>query len=198
MTRRPGRRPGDSGSREAILAAARSSFAEHGYEGTTIRGLARAAGVDPALVMHFFGSKDGLFAAAMELPVDPGLVLPQLLEGPLEGLGERLLRFFLQIWEAPETRAPVQAVLRSAVTQERAADLLRGFISREVIGRLAAGIDRPDAQLRATLVGSQLVGLALARYVIQVEPLASADVEAVVAAVAPNLQRYLAGEIQRM
>ncbi len=192
---RTGRRPGESGSRGAILAAARESFAEQGYDGATIRRIAGMAGVDPALVHHYFGSKDGLFVAAMELPVDLGTVLPQLLDGGLDGVGERLLRFYLGALELPATRTPMLAVLRSAVRNERAAALLRGFVGREVIGRLAARIDRPEPALRATLVGSQLIGLALARYVIGIEPMASADTETIVRAVSPTLQRYLTGEL---
>lgn len=188
---RSGRRPGESGSREEILAAARERFARLGFEGTTIRGIALDAGVDPGLVHHFFGTKDGIFAAAMELPIDAATVIPALLDEGLDGLGERLVRFFLSLWENPASRLALSAILRSAVSQERAADLLRGFVGREVIGRLAHRIDRPDPQLRATLVGSQLVGLALVRYVIRVEPLASAPVDAVVTAVAPTVQRYL-------
>lgn len=188
---RSGRRPGESGSREVILSAARERFARLGFDGTTIRGIAQDAAVDPGMVHHFFGTKDGIFAAAMELPIDAAVVIPALLDEGLDGLGERLLRFFLSLWENPASRLAMSAILRSAVSQERAAALLRGFVGREVIGRLAQRIDRPEPELRATLVGSQLLGLALIRYVIRVEPLASAPAEAVVAAVAPTLQRYL-------
>ena len=188
---RTGRRPGASGSREAILDAAREAFAEHGYDGASIRAIARRADVDPALVHHFFGTKDELFRTAMELPIEPAVVLPALLEGGPDGVGERLVRFFLGVWEEPAPRARILAVLRSAVRHDDAAELLRTFVTREVVGRVAATLEVPDAQLRATLVGSQLVGLAMVRYVVRVEPLASADVETVVAAVAPTLQRYL-------
>jgi AcrR family transcriptional regulator len=191
---RTGRRPGESGTRDAILNAARESFAAQGYDGATIRGIGRAAGVDPALVHHYFGSKDALFAAAMQLPVDASAVLPDLLAPGLDGMGERLVRFFLSLWESGRTRAAMLAVFRSALVQDRAATALREFIGREVLGRVGSQVPGPDAQLRASLVGSQLVGLAIARYVLRVEPLASAEPETVVAAVAPTLQRYLAHE----
>jgi AcrR family transcriptional regulator len=192
---RTGRRPGASGTREAILAAAREGFAELGFSGTSVRAVAARAGVDPALVHHYFGTKDELFAAALELPFDPAAIAPSLLEGGPEGLGERLIRFFLQVWEQPEGQVRFQAILRSAVTQDAAAGLLRDFVTRQILGRVAAALDEPDASLRASLVGSQLVGLGVLRYIVGVEPLASADPETVVAAVAPTLQRYLTGDL---
>ena len=192
---RTGRRPGASGTRAAILDAARASFAERGLSGTSVRAVAARAGVDPALVHHYFGTKSGLFAAAMELPLDPAAVVPVLLEPGLDGLGERLVRFFLRVWDEPGPRARIQAILRSALTEEAAAALLREFVTREVLGRVAAAIDADDAPLRASLAGTQLVGLGLLRYIVRVEPLASADADTVVAAIAPTLQRYLTGEL---
>ncbi len=192
---RTGRRPGASGSRAAILAAARRAFAAHGYDGATIRGIAGQAGLDPAMVPHFFGSKQGLFVAAMEFPVDPAALLPGLLAPGVDGLGERLVRFFLSIMEAPGDRGAFLGLIRGAVTHEESAALLREFVTREVLGRVAAAVNESQPELRATLVGSQLVGLAMARYVIRIEPLAAADPETVVAAVAPTIQRYLAGSL---
>lgn len=185
-----GRRPGNSGSRGQILRVARQQFAAAGFERTTIRGIAREARVDPALVHHFFGTKDALFAATMELPVDPATAIPQLLVDGIEGLGERVLRFYLELWES-DTADAMLTVLRSAVSQERAAELLRGFLGREVIGRIARELNQDAPELRATLVGSQLVGVAMVRYIIRVEPLCSAPVEQVVSAMAPTIQRYL-------
>ena len=192
---RTGRRPGASGTREAILDAARQSFAERGFSDTSVRAVAARAGVDAALVHHYFGTKDGLFAAAIELPFDPAAVAPALLEPGLDGLGERLVRFFLSVWEEPASRARIQGILRSALSQEAAAALLRDFVTRAVLGRVAAAVDAPDAQLRASLAGTQLVGLGMLRYIIRVEPLASAEPETVVAVIAPTLQRYLTGEL---
>jgi len=192
---RTGRRPGGGGTRDAILDAARETFAERGYDGATVRVVAARAGVDPALVHHYFGTKDALFAAAMELPFDPAAVVPVLLGPGLDGLGERLVRFFLRVWDEPAPRARIQAILSSALTYEAAATLLREFVTREILGRVAAAVAAPDAELRASLVGSQLVGLGILRYLVRVEPLASADTETVVAAVAPTIQRYLTGEL---
>jgi AcrR family transcriptional regulator len=190
---RSGRRPGASGTREAILRAARARFAEVGYDRATIRAIAVQAGVDPALVMHFFGSKQQLFLAAIEVTINPAEAIPAMLEDGVDGLGERLARFYLGMWEGPETRDGVAGILRSAFSHEDAAALLRGFLGSEVFGRLAAGIEGDDAPLRVELAGSHLIGLAIARYVVKVEPLASADPEAIVAAVGPTIQRYLTG-----
>ena len=195
MTARSGRRPGQSGTREAILAAGRESFGSAGYSGTTIRAVARAAGVDPALVHHFFGTKDGLFAAAVELPFDPDVVVAGLLEGGTEGLGDRVVRTFLAVWDGTPGQGPMLALLRSAVTDERAASSLRGFLSHVLLTPLAraAGADRPE--LRAALVGSQMVGLAVARYVVRLDPVASAGPDELAAAVGPTLDRYLTGPL---
>jgi len=190
---RPGRRPGASGTRDAILLAARERFAEVGYDRATIRAIAVQAGVDPALVMHFFGSKQQLFLAAMELTINPAEAIPALLGDGLDGLGERLARFYLQMWEQPETRDGLAGIMRSAFSHEDAAALLRAFLGSEVFGRLAPSIDGEDAELRVALAGSHLVGIAVARYVVKVEPLASADPETVIAAVGPTIQRYLTG-----
>lgn len=190
-----GRRPGNADTREVVLDAARDCFAASGYDGATIRAIAAKAGVDPALVHHFFGAKAELFAAAMELPLSSTLLLPTLLEGDVDVLGERLVRGFLALWDDPTSRRRMLAVVRSAVRHEAAAAMLRAFLGREVIGTVARGIDTPNADLRATLVGSQLIGLAMARYVIKVEPLASASLETLVAGYAPTIQRYLTGDI---
>lgn len=190
-----GRRPGSSGSREAILDAARDSFGRSGYDATSLRAIARSAGVDPALVHHFFGSKEQVFTAAMALPVDPARLIAEVLEPGPEQVGERLARRFLALWETPATRAPLLGLIRSAVSHEQAAALLRGFLTTVVLGRIAAALDRPDAELRATLCGSQLVGLAMVRYVVKVEPLASAHPETVIRLIAPTLQRYLTGDL---
>ncbi|MET9697198.1 TetR family transcriptional regulator [Streptomyces sp. NPDC006529] len=179
------------GTQERIRLAARSEFAERGYDKTSVRGIAKAAGVDPALVHHYFGTKDDLFAAAIEMSMEPALVVPAIVgEGP-DGIGERLARYFLGIWENPVSRAPLLAVIRSALTHEAAAKVLRRLILRRVLERVAADLDVPDPTFRAELAASHMVGIALLRYVVQVEPLASADPEDIVTLVAPTLQRYL-------
>ena len=187
---RTGRRPGSGGTKEKILAAARTHFGEAGYEGATVRGIAAVAGVDPALISHYFGSKEGVFVAAVEFPADPAEFIPRLLAPGLDGLGERLVRFFLDVWDSP-SGSPMLALIRSVVGSEHAAATLREFVSREVLGRLAAAIQLDRPQLRATLVASQLIGIAMVRYVVKVEPLASARSEEVAAWVGPVVQRYL-------
>lgn len=191
-----GRRPGDAGTREAIVAAARTRFAAHGYARSRIRDIAADAGVDPALVHYFFGTKAGLFAAAMALPFRPAEVLGPLLEEGLDGLGERLVRRLLGIWDAPESREPLVALARSVTGHDPAAATMRGFVESEIAGRIARALPAPDARLRASLVGSQVIGLVLARYVIGLAPLAKADHDELVAAVGPTLQRYLTGDLR--
>ncbi|MBJ7601244.1 TetR family transcriptional regulator [Candidatus Nephthysia bennettiae] len=187
---RTGRRPGAGGTREKILAAARFNFAEAGYEGATIRGIAGEAGVDPALVLHYFGSKEGVFLAAVEFPIDPAVMIPPLLAPGLDGLGTRLAGFFLETWDSP-LGSPLLGLIRSVVGSERAAEVLRDFVSREVLGRLAEALELDQPQLRASLAASQLVGLAMLRYVVKLEPLASARPEEVAAWLGPSIQRYL-------
>ncbi len=188
---RPGRRPGPSQTREAVLAAARRLFAERGYEKTTIRAIGRAAGVDAALVHHFFGTKEQVFVAAMAFPFDPADLIRDVVSGPREGLAQRLVRFFLSVWRDPEARAPFFAILRSASTNEQAAAMLREFISSALLARVAGTLGLP--RLRVEGAAAQLVGIALVRYVVGVEPLASAPEDEVVALVAPVIEYYLNG-----
>ena len=190
--RRPGRRSGPTVSRGDILAAARRLFAERGYDGATIRAIAQEAGVDAALVHHFFGTKEQVFVAAMELPFQPADLLPQLVGGPREQVGERFVRLFLALWRDPERRAPVLALLRSATTNEQAAEMIRQFVTEALLTRVAGALGVPP--LRVTAAASQLIGLAMVRYLIGVEPLASADEEEIVRLVAPTIQRYLDGD----
>jgi len=196
MVRRTGRRPGNPDTRDAILAAARTAFAEKGYDGASIRAIATAAGVDPALVHHYFGTKDKLFLAAMNSPMDPGEIIPQALTGPPDTIGERLVGLFLTVWDSPAGAAGV-AMLRSAVSTEWTARLFREFVVTQIMRRVLPLVDlRPDeAPLRITLVASQLAGLALVRYVIKVEPLASAPQETLIAAIGPTIQRYISGDL---
>jgi AcrR family transcriptional regulator len=193
--RRSGRRAGTADTRGEILAAAREEFAANGFRGTTIRGIAARAGVDPALVHHYFGTKQALFDKAMRFPFDLQSVVPAVLDGPRSGIGERFVRVALELWEGPEMRPAMLALLRSAATDPTAAAMLRQLLTEGPVLALASAIDRPDARLRATLAGSQLVGMAIARYVIGVEPLASASKEEVVRVIGPTVQRYLTGDI---
>jgi AcrR family transcriptional regulator len=192
---RTGRRPGVSGTREAILDAARRAFAEQGYQQATIRGVAELAGVDPALVHHYFGTKQDLFVAAIEFPLNPiGQLMAVLAEEP-DQVGRRIVEVFLSVWDHAADRSPLLALIRSAVGDERAAAMLREFITEEILGQLARRLGSPDAELRATLVGSQLIGLAMARYIVRIEPLASTPAPEIVAAAGPTIQRYLTGDI---
>ncbi|MEV0720022.1 TetR family transcriptional regulator [Asanoa sp. NPDC050611] len=198
MVRRTGRRPGNPDTRDAILAAARTAFAEKGYDGASIRAIATSAGVDPALVHHYFGTKDKLFLASMNAPLDPGEIIPEVLAGDPDGLGERLVTMFLTIWDSPAGKAGV-GLLRSAVSSEWTARLFRDFVVTQVLRRVMGAVPMPpeEAPLRVSLVASQLAGLAMVRYVIKVEPLASAPREVLVAAVGPTIQRYVFGELPK-
>jgi AcrR family transcriptional regulator len=188
---RAGRRPGESGTREAIADAARRRFAELGYDRTTIRGIADEAGVDAALVVHFFGSKQELFLKVMELPFEPEEILPQVLEGPKSEAGLRLARFVVGILENQDSRNVLTGILRAAASEPHAADLARELVANRVVAAFARSVAVDQPELRANLIASQVVGLIIARYVIRVEPLASHDADALVDAIAPNLQRYL-------
>ncbi|MDI5962840.1 TetR family transcriptional regulator [Streptomyces sp. SL13] len=191
-----GSRAGDPGTRERILGAARTLFAERGYDKASIRAIAQAAGVDAALVHHYFGAKEQVFEAAVEVSFAPALGATEALtEGTVDRseAGERLARYFLDVWENPATRAPLLAVLRSAVTNETAATVLRGFVLRRLLSRVVGELDQPDAALRAQLAASQMIGLAVTRYVLKIEPIASVPTEELVARIAPTLQRHLTG-----
>ena len=187
---RTGRRRGTVDTRGRILEAARSHFAEAGYEGATMRGIAAVAGVDPALIQHYFGSKEGIFRAAVEFPVDPAEFIPPLLAPGLDGLGERLVLFFLETWDSP-AGASLLGLIRSVVSSELAADMMRGFVTREVLGRLAAAIKIDHPQLRASLAASQLVGLAMLRYVIRVRVVERASRAELARWIGPSIQSYL-------
>ena len=186
---RTGRRPGPGRTREKILAAARSQFAKSGFESTTIRGIAAGAHVDPKLVLHYFESKEGIFQAAMDFPFDPAQAIPELLRPGLGGLGVRLARFFIDIWDSP-AGVRAHAIVRSMVTSESAAALMRDFVSREILARVAQALELDHPQVRASLAASQLIGLAMLRYVVKVEPLASAPPAKLAAWIGPTLQRY--------
>lgn len=194
-TGRTGRRSGESGTREAILEAALRRFADHGFDGATIRGIAADAGVDPALVHHFYGSKEKLFVVALQFPVVPSEVLARVLASDRRRIGETLVRTVLEIWENDDTRAQSLALLRSAITNERAADMLRGFVSGTILAGLAGAVGGKDAERRAALVGTQILGLGIARYIVRIGPIASASVDELVAVIGPTIQRYLTGNL---
>jgi AcrR family transcriptional regulator len=199
-TARTGRRAGGSGTREAILSASRAQFAQHGYDGTTIRAIARAAGVDPALVHHYYGGKEKLFAAAMQLPFIPSEVITAALTqgAPSDSLGTHMVRTALSVWESAQVRDAFQTMLRSALTSEHAAATLREFITEAILGPVASAADGGVAErtpFRASLVATQMLGLALSRYVLRFEPVAAASVAELAVAVGPTIDRYLTGDI---
>jgi AcrR family transcriptional regulator len=181
-------------TREAIAAAAREQFASVGFDRTTMRNVASAAGVDPALVVHYFGSKEQLYREVMALPPQVAAGLSALADGPREEIGLRLATLVVGAMAQPGPRAIMLGRVRGAVSHEAGAALVRELVAVD-IRRLvdALGADQPET--RAALVGSQIVGLAFARYVVGVEPLASMPPPAVIAAIAPTLQRYLTGPI---
>ena len=193
--KRRGRRAGGEDTRTALLDAARQVFVERGYEGATVRAIAAKAGVDAAMVNHWFGSKENLFAkAVLQVPIDPATLVKQLREGPPELTGERIVRTFLAVWDATGG-GPFAALVRSVTSHEGVATVLREFFLHNLFGTLTAGLAPDRAELRATLCASQIIGMGMVRYVVRFEPMASADPDVVVAAVAPTLQRYLTGNI---
>jgi AcrR family transcriptional regulator len=194
LSRPRGRRPGGEDTRGRILEAAREQFAAVGYDGASLRSIARAAGVDAALVHHYFEGKPELFVSALELPANPREIVDRILTGGPDGIGERLARFFFIVWDGPEGRERIGALLRAAASHDDAARMLREFLTREIFGRVVAELGTSDADLRAGLAAAQMIGVAFLRYVIRLEPLASAPVEDLVARLAPTLQAYLADE----
>lgn len=172
------------------MAAAKTSFSSHGFRGATIRAIAADAGVDPALVMHYFGTKADLYAAAIELPISPSMVESLLLAGPRMEIGERLARLFFSVWEQPAAREPFVAMLRGAVSgHDIATSAFADFITSALMETMAAHLEVPTAQVQAGV--ANMVGVALMRYVVGIEPIASADTEELIAMLAPRIQSYL-------
>lgn len=190
-----GRRGGGEDVRAQIVDAARAEFLAGGYAGASIRAVARGAGVDPALVRYYFpGGKPELFAASMaRRVVDPARLVEAELGAGLDGLGERLLDRILGLWDAPGGRDHFRTLF--AATASGQDTLLRDFLMAEVFGRLRTALPGPDVELRLGLLVSQAAGVLVARYVLEVDAIASAPRHQLVAAVGPTLQRYLTGEI---
>ena len=190
--KRSGRRPGNQDTRSAILEAARRTFAEKGFDKASIRGIAADAGVDPALVHHYFGTKEKLFLASMNAPINPGELIPEALAGPREQAGERLIRLALTVWDSPAGTAAL-GMFRSALSNEWTARLLREFVITQILRRAVGELvlDPAEAPMRASLMATQVAGVMVARYVLKIDPLASVDREVIVAAIGPNIQRFL-------
>lgn len=191
-----GRRPGRSTARDDILGAARMLFAEMGYERTTVRGIARRADVDPALVHHYFRTKEDLFAAAVELPMDPAAVLAGLPDDPAAA-GPELVRRVLGVWERDDVRATLLGLLRGAVTHDGAARALREVLARSLLPVLTrVAVDDDTRSLRVALVASHIAGLALGRYVVALPPLAEVSVDDLAGVVGPVVGHYLGGDVR--
>jgi AcrR family transcriptional regulator len=191
---RTGRRPGSPDTRERVRHAAQEAFAASGFEQATIREIARRAGVDPALVHHYFGSKEELFVASMQLPEEIGTRLPAVLGGERAGVGQRLADLAMSLWEDEPTRLVILGIARSATSDPRAAAALRDLLESTLLPRVRGlGVDQPE--LRATLAWSQLVGLAIGRYVLGVGVLADVEPGRLAAIAGPLLQQALTGPL---
>ncbi|TAM68271.1 TetR family transcriptional regulator [Mycobacterium sp.] len=193
--RRRGRPAGNSDTRDRILNSARELFARKGIDRTSIRAVAAAAGVDSALVHHYFGTKQQLFAAAIRIPIDPMTVLVPMRDVPVEELGFRLPSVLLPIWDS-ELGAGLIATLRSLLAGADVS-LARSFLQEIVTAEVAPRVDNPPGTgtIRAQFFASQLMGVVMARYIVQVEPFASLPPEQIAQTIAPNLQRYLTGDL---
>ncbi len=195
-TGRVGRRPGRPETRNAILTAAREAFAGSGYAAASMRQIARAAGVDAALIHHYFGTKHELFLAALGAPIDPSTFVPLLLDGPAEQIGQRIVSTLMGVWDS-DRGGPAAAMVRSAVADDNVAALLREFVQHRLLAPVLAGLgaDPADAPLRATLAASQIAGLVMVRYIIRAEPLASVAPSTIIATIGPTISHYLTGPL---
>lgn len=193
--KRPGRPPGASDTRERILTSARDLFARNGFDKTSIRAIAAGAGVDPALVHHYFGTKTQLFGAAIQIPVDPMTVIGPLREVPLDQIGRTLPSLVLPLWDSELGKGFI-ATLRSTLAGGDVT-LFRSFLQEVIVAEVGSRVDDPpgSGRVRVQFVASQLVGVVMARYILELEPFKSLPVEQIVDTIAPTLQRYLTGEL---
>jgi AcrR family transcriptional regulator len=177
--------------RDAVLDAARAAFHTKGYARTTVKGVAAMAGVAPSVVSKYYENKEAMFAAAMRLPFDPSRAVPELIAPGLDGMGERMVRATFEIFGDPETREDLVALFQAGASASRAAATLREFIEESIVDRLVGLVGIPDARLRAGIISSHLVGLGTIRYIVRLEPLASAPEEQVLRIYAPLIQDLL-------
>jgi AcrR family transcriptional regulator len=194
--KRIGRRRGSPDTREAILEVARRLFSDKGFDATTVRAIASEAGVDPAMIHHYFRTKEELFRQSLAIPFDPTVEIPKIVAEGAEHAGANLVRLFVRIWDSPLGGAGA-ALIRSAMSNEWTARMLREFLTTQILRKVTAELklDPAEAPLRASLVATQLAGLAMMRYIIKLEPMASLPVEDLVRAVGPNVQRYITGSL---
>jgi len=190
-----GRRPGNPDTRTEIVATARRLFAESGYDKTSVRDIAAAAGVDPALIRHYFGSKAELFRTTVGWPLAPDDLVARITGGGRSAIGARLTRVFLEAWERPDSRTPLLAILRGAATHEESTTLVRQFMQNQLYPQLAKALRGSDTELRIDLAMGQLLGIAYLRHVLQVEPIASAPLDELVARVTPVVTAHLETEL---
>ena len=193
--RRPGRPAGTSDTRERILASARELFAQNGIDKTSIRAVAAAAGVDPALVHHYYGTKQQLFAAAIHIPIDPMAVIGPIRETPVDEIGYALPKLLLPLWDS-ELGSGFIATIRSILAGNEVS-LLRSFLQEVIAVEVGSRVDNPPGTglIRVQFVASQLVGVVMARYILELDPFKSLPVEQIAETIGPNLQRYLTGDL---
>ncbi|HEX7171216.1 MAG TPA: TetR family transcriptional regulator [Candidatus Limnocylindria bacterium] len=189
-----GRPPGESVTREAIVGEARRQFSELGYGRTTLRGIARGAGVDPRLLLHYFGSKQELFMVSVELPIEPALIVETVFSGPPSEMAGAAARLMVSVIDDPQTRRPLLALLRAAVTEPEAAELIRRILTERLLLPMAERVGGTRPELRASLVASQLVGMTVVRYVVGIQPLADASREQLIRALEPAFEHYFHGD----
>jgi AcrR family transcriptional regulator len=193
--KRPGRPPGTSDTRDRILGNARELFARNGIGNTSIRSIAAASDVDSALVHHYFGTKEQLFAAAVQIPIDPMLIIGPMREVPVEDLGLTLPSLLLPLWDS-EMGSAFIATLRSLLAGD-GVGLIRSFLQDVISVEVGSRVDEPagSGPIRVQFVASQLVGVVMARYILELEPFKSLPVQQIAETIAPNLQRYLTGDL---
>ena len=195
MTRRTGRRPGKTETRDVILRIAQSRFRDAGYGAVSLRAIAREADVDPSLITHFFGSKAGLFVAAFELPLDPAEVVARTLAGPAARAGRCVIEIFLECWREEAGRNQILMLLDQATSDPQAASLLHEFLIEDMLMPLVDALGGDMPRVRAGLVSAQLTGIGLSRYRYGLVSPSEVDDERLIDAVAPTLQRYLTGSL---
>jgi AcrR family transcriptional regulator len=194
---RTGRRRGSSDSRKKILDVAREEFRDHGYDRATMRRIAQGAGCDSALVHHFFGTKEGLFAAAMAVPVEVDRLVGRLAERPRHTVGQDVARLLIEMWEPGPTRIVLLGLLRSSFCHDQAVTMIHDVLVRQTVEPMVRALGCADVELRSDLIAAHILGVAFARHVIESEPLASLSVDDLVRAVAPVMRHYLQDDLQQ-